>query len=266
VTFEREVSPEDFDDVLAELTDGTAPHVAIVVPDGVSWTLPAYELALLTAAWAERHHPDRTCVTIVTHERAPVAGFGTVVSDAVRELLEHERIALRCGVHPDVMTPTALRIGGAWLSADRIVSLPLLSGPRIPGLPADSHGFIPVDALGRVQDLEGVYAAGDSGTFAIKQGGLAAQQGEAVATHIAAVAGADIEPRPFEPVLRGVLMTGQGPRFLRAELRDVESTSTISSEPLWWPPSRIASHWLGPYLAHLSSDASLASTPGVRPA
>ena len=36
VTFEREVSPEDFDDVLAELTDGTAPHVAIVVPDGVS--------------------------------------------------------------------------------------------------------------------------------------------------------------------------------------------------------------------------------------
>ena len=40
VTFERELSPEDFDEVLADLTDGMAPRVAIIVPDGVSGRCP----------------------------------------------------------------------------------------------------------------------------------------------------------------------------------------------------------------------------------
>src|SRR3954452_4625674 len=57
VTFDREMAPEDFDEALADLGEGLAPHVAVVVPDGVVWTLPAYEVALLTAAWGERRHP-----------------------------------------------------------------------------------------------------------------------------------------------------------------------------------------------------------------
>jgi sulfide:quinone oxidoreductase len=254
-TFERELSPEDFDSVLDDLSGGMAPHVAIVVPDGVSWTLPAYELALMTAAWAEHAHPDRTCVTVITHEPGPLALFGATVSAGVRGMLESQRIALRCGVHPDVITPTALRLGGSWLQADRIVSLPLLSGPRLHGLPADVHGFIPCDALGRVDRVDDVYAAGDCTTFPIKQGGLAAQQADAVASDLAARAGgADVPPRLRRPVLRGLLMTSEGARYLRAELDDPGGTSTFAHEPLWWPPSKIATRWLAPYLARLDVD------------
>ncbi|HEX5924010.1 MAG TPA: FAD-dependent oxidoreductase [Baekduia sp.] len=254
VTFERELSPEGFDDVLADLTDGMAPRVAIIVPDGVSWSMPAYELALLTAAWAQRAHPDQTCVTLVTHEEAPLAAFGSRVSAEVAGLLETERVVVRCGVHPDVVTPTALRVGGTWMEADRIVSLPHLAGPRLAGLPADMHGFIPSDGLGRVEGEPDVYVAGDCGTFPIKQGGIAAQQAVVAVRDIAARAGADVAPQELEPVLRAVFLTREGPRYLRAELADVEQTSTFSFEPLWWPPSKVASHWLGPYIARMNLD------------
>ena len=63
-----------------------------------------------------------------------------------------------------------------------------------------------------------VYAAGDITTFTVKQGGIAAQQAEAAAEAIAAAAGVEIEPRPFRPVLRGLLLTGDGPRYLHGEL------------------------------------------------
>jgi hypothetical protein len=52
-------------------------------------------------------------------------------------------------------------------------------------------------------------------------------------------------------VLRAVLLTRHGPRFLRADLGDPAATSTFSAEPLWWPPSKVASRWLGPYLARM---------------
>jgi sulfide:quinone oxidoreductase len=83
--------------------------------------------------------------------------------------------------------------------------------------------------------------------FPIKQGGLAAQQADAAAESIAALAGASIEPRPFKPVLRGLLLTGLSPRFLRAGVLD--DTSTVDMEPLWWPPGKIAGRYLAPFLA-----------------
>jgi sulfide:quinone oxidoreductase len=258
VTFDRELSPEDFDDVLFDVEDGLAPRIAIVVPDGVSWTLPAYELAMLLAAYAERRRPGASVVTVLTHEAEPLAVFGTTVARAVGTMLGEARVALRSGVHPDVVTPTAMRAGGAWMEADRIVSLPRVSGPHVHGLPSDVHGFIPTDDFGRVPGLDDVYAAGDGTTQPIKQGGLAAQQAVVAATHIAARAGADVEPQPLRPVLRAVLPTVAGPRYLRAELDDPERTSTIAGEPLWWPPTKIASRWLAPLLARLESDAHTA--------
>ena len=63
-----------------------------------------------------------------------------------------------------------------------------------------------------------VWAAGDAIAFPIKQGGLAAQQADAAAEAIAAEAGADIAPQPFRPVLRGVLLTGRGRRWIRRDL------------------------------------------------
>ena len=253
-SFEREHSPEDFDDVLRDLDEGFVPTVAIVVPDGISWPLPAYELAMLTVSWADQHLDGRVQVTLVTPEPAPLSLFGTQASDAVRELLAEEGVEVRCNAVADVVSSTALRVDGTWMDAERIVSLPRLTGPRISGLPCDTHGFLEVDAFGRVQGVDDVYAAGDGTTIEIKQGGLAAQQADVAATHIAERAGADVEAHPLEPVLRGLLVARQGPCFLRAELRDVEATSAFSREALWWPPSKIASRWLAPHLAYLESE------------
>jgi sulfide:quinone oxidoreductase len=66
--------------------------------------------------------------------------------------------------------------------------------------------------------LDDVFAAGDVTAFPVKQGGLAAQQAEAAAATIAAATGADVQPRPFRPVLRGLVLTGGSPQYLRAEL------------------------------------------------
>ena len=54
----------------ADLTDGIAPRIAIIVPDTVSWTLPAYEIAFMTAAMA----------AVVAASPAPLTPSGLVVA------------------------------------------------------------------------------------------------------------------------------------------------------------------------------------------
>src|SRR5256885_16736600 len=56
ITFDREHDAAEFDELLADVDARLAPHVAIVVPEHVGWTLPAYELALSTAAYGRRPH------------------------------------------------------------------------------------------------------------------------------------------------------------------------------------------------------------------
>jgi sulfide:quinone oxidoreductase len=132
------------------------------------------------------------------------------------------------------------------------VALPRLAGVPIDGLPATRDGLIRTDAFGRVENLVDVYAAGDITAFPAKQGGIAAEQADAVAEMLASEAGADVTPRPFEPVLRGVLMTGKEDRFLRAELAGGRgSTGAADSRALWWPPAKVAGRYLAPYLAAL---------------
>jgi sulfide:quinone oxidoreductase len=159
-----------------------------------------------------------------------------------------------------------LLAGGAEVFADRVITLPVLEGPRLSGLPHDQHGFIPVDKFGRVSDAEYVFAAGDVTAFPLKQGGLAAQQADAVAGAIAALAGAAVTPEPFRPVLRGLLLTGGAPLYLRAEPQRLAREATVAIEApwahrpsrdasaaagqaLWWPPAKIAGRYLAPYLA-----------------
>jgi sulfide:quinone oxidoreductase len=82
----------------------------------------------------------------------------------------------------------------------------------------------------------------------IKQGGLAAQQAEAAASDIAAAAGLLVEPRPFRPVVRGALLTGEEPVFLRADVAG-GGEGQMARSPMWWPPLKVAAPRLGPYLA-----------------
>lgn len=264
IAFDRELQPEDFDDVLADLDEGLAPRIAFVVPDGVHWTLPAYELAILTADRAQQHPGGDESVLIVTHEPAPLAAFGAAASAEVARVLDRYNVAVHAGAHADVVTATAMRAGGHWVEADRIVSLPRYSGRRLPGVPSDGDGFIPVEPDGRVRGLDNVYAAGDGADVPMKQGGLAAQQADAIAAHIAARVGAGSGPLPMRRVLRGLLRTPEGPLFLRSELHDPDGTSAVAPEPLWWPPSKIASRRLAPHLAQLDTERRLGQTALAR--
>jgi sulfide:quinone oxidoreductase len=102
-----------------------------------------------------------------------------------------------------------------------------------------------------------VFAAGDATTFPVKQGGLAAQQADAVAETIAASVGINIVPRPFRPVLRGMLLTGGRAWYMRADISGGASTdSMISSAPLWWPPNKLCGRYLAPFLSSRVGDAA----------
>jgi sulfide:quinone oxidoreductase len=249
ITFSGARTASDVRRLLHEAESGAIGRLAFAVPAGVTWSLPAYELALMSAAdLAEKE--AATTISIVTPEPRPVDAFGAQASSAVAEML-----ALR-GI--DFHSATAMRVDpgelvleqGAPIPADAVVALPQLLAPEIEGLPADGEGFVPIDEHGRVQGLPGVYAAGDATDFPLKQGGIATQQADAAAEAIAAEHGFDVEPAPFRPVLRGLLLTGRAPRYLRAEvLSGRASRSSVEEEALWWPPAKIAGRRLGPFLA-----------------
>src|SRR5215218_3429881 len=72
--------PGSFEEILADVRSDFAVDVTVVGPRGVRWSLPAYELALMTAAWSEA---SDVAVRLVTHEAAPLDVFGPEASDAV---------------------------------------------------------------------------------------------------------------------------------------------------------------------------------------
>jgi sulfide:quinone oxidoreductase len=114
-------------------------------------------------------------------------------------------------------------------------------------VPHDDQGFVATDEYARVRGLTDVYAAGDLTQFPLKQGGIATQQADVAAASIANDAGAALTPEPFRPVLRGLLLTGFVPRFLRAEATGAHSV--VDTDPLWWPPAKIVGRYLTPFLA-----------------
>jgi sulfide:quinone oxidoreductase len=243
--------------LLGELESGIADELVFALPPRAGWPLPLYELALMTSAYLAQRGGGEPLLTIATSESRPLELFGARASAAVRDLLERRGIGLSCSCYPVEVDDAGLRIvPRAHLSADRVVATPRLEGPPIEGVPTDDEGFIPADPFGRVLGLEdaGVYAAGDATAFPVKQGGLAAQQADAAAELIAAEADAPVDPTPFRPVLRGLLLTGSEPSYLRAEISGGRGeTSVTDAEPLWWPPGKIAGKYLAPHLASLGS-------------
>lgn len=252
LTFRGPAEVDALRELLGEVERGEVKRVVFAVPSGTVWPLPLYEIALLAATQLESSRPEAS-LELVTSEPAPLALFGTQASEAVGALLDERGIAVRTSAYAVEVTGGGLAtVRGGTVAADRVVALPRLVGPEIEGVPRDRAGFVPTDPHGQVRGLPDVYAAGDVTTFPIKQGGLAAQQADAAAETIAATAGADREPRAFEPVLRALLLTGRGPAFLRVELGGGHGqSSTASDEPLWWPPAKIVGRHLAPFLAEL---------------
>lgn len=233
-------------------------RLAFVKPPGATWPLPLYDLVLLTAAECAAHERSDVQLSLVTPEEEPLGVFGHTASAAIGRLLEQSGVTLHTGSYGEPSRPGWLDIspGERGMRVDRVVTEPRLAGPRLRGVPCDHDGFIRTDAHGRVPDLEGAFAAGDATSFPVKQGGLAAQQADAVAEAIAASVGVDIDPQPFRPVLRGLLLTGALPRYLRADISGgAGDDSTISEQALWWPPDKLAGRYLAPYLSSQVGDA-----------
>jgi sulfide:quinone oxidoreductase len=267
LTFRGPADIEAIESVLHDLGSGKATSLALVIPWGATYPLPAYELALLAASQLARLGVDGVEIRVVTPEAEPLQVFGPAASEAIRELLADRGVELETSAYATEVADGVLRLlpEGA-VEADRIVALARLVGAPIGGIPQTVHGFVPVDDRCRVHGIADVYAAGDITSFPVKQGGIATQQADVAAEAIAAAAGADVDPAPFRPVLHGVLLTGDGSRYLRRELAaDPAVEPTASPEPLWWPPAKIVGRHLAPFLAaHVGEAApSLPEIPGA---
>jgi sulfide:quinone oxidoreductase len=239
--------------LLEEIDSGAARSLAFVVPRP-AWPLPAYELALLVAERA-RERSTELNVSIITAEQRPLGVFGEAVSTAVSELLREAGVTLIVEsrvTHFDA--GVVVNPGHRELRFDHVIAVPRLAGPAIGGLPADAAGFIPVTPRGQVMGVERVYAAGDATNFPVKWGGFAAQQADAAAASIAALAGAKVSPQPFEGVVHGLLLGGRNQRRLYFSATITEGSgrdSRISDKPTATPDAKISAQYLGPYLDDL---------------
>ena len=254
LTWTPESDADVYGGLLADLEAGYSKRVAFVVPDGVYWPLPAYELALMTAWDAYGMGQDDIEITVFTHERAPLDIFGPNASAALAKDLAEAHVGVQTGAHVTESDEGIFAdAGGQSLNGWRVVALPRAVGHPVHGLHSDARGFLPTDRFGSVPGTEAVWAAGDAAAFPIKQGGLAAQQADVVARSIAARAGADVEPLPYRPVLRGVMLTGRGRAWMRRDLAGHDDAGDVARHALFWPPTKIAGRYLAPYLSALDN-------------
>jgi sulfide:quinone oxidoreductase len=77
-----------------------------------------------------------------------------------------------------------------------------------------------------------------------------------------------MEPVAFEPILRGLLWTDRGNRFLRSEVGgggDESAGVTAEHDPLWWPPGKVAGRFLAPFLTGMEPGRELVDRAAAVP-
>lgn len=246
LTYMGSTSAAELEQLAGALESGAVRSVAVIVPPGNGWTLPAYELAMLLA-----DRSPAAAITLLTPEPAALYAFGPHAGFAIGRLLAERQVSLRTNVFAEPAGNGALRLmpGDERLTADRIVALPSALAPAVEGLPADGDGFVVVDQTQRVRGTDGLYAIGDCTAFPIKQGGLAAEQADVAAADLARALGADIAPQRFRPVMRGKLVAGPDAVFLRNPALGGDGEGVIRRDELWRPPAKIWGHYLPQWLA-----------------
>jgi sulfide:quinone oxidoreductase len=248
--FSGEEERRRFAELLTTLGRRGKKRLAFVVPRAASWSIAAYELALLTAAERDARRLEGLEITLVTHEAAPLDLFGSATSQLVAARLEEAGVSVRLSSLVDRFEAGQLHLqANGSVAADAAVALPGLEVPALPGLPQRQHGFVQTDTAMHVEGLEAVWAAGDATWFPIKQGGLAAQQADVAARSIAARAGAHVPIEAFQPVLRAALITGGTPEFFRTSLAGGQAGIATVGHALWWPPAKLAGKYLAPYIS-----------------
>ena len=230
---------EALDCMLDELLSGSIASIAFAVPRRLRWTLPTYELALTTARRARAAGVTGAKLSLVTYEGRAVELLGADAEQAITARLAAADIELVTEREPVAFAEGSLVLNPEGsVAVDRAVSLPVVEGPRIGGLPRDADGFLPVDAFGRVQGAQRIWAAGEVTSFPVRQAGIAAQQALVVAASIAAEAGVTVTTEPFRPVLRGLL---------RSEHQEAANGNGAAST-LWWPPEQLAGEHLSAHI------------------
>jgi sulfide:quinone oxidoreductase len=243
--------------VVRRLRSGRLRDAVFTMPGGNSWALPLYELALLARSVLAKSGIEDARLTVVTPEEAPLQLFGRAVGEQMTSLLGERGIELVAGAHPVGFEGGRLEIApGEPIETEAVIALPRLEGRRIDGVPYGEDGFVAVGKHCEVVGMGRVFAAGDVTSFPVKQGGIAAQQADAAAAAVAAATGCEIEPAPFDPVLRGVLWTGAEPRYLYGRPTGGHGeVARLGETPPWGAgDGKIVSRYLTPFLAAIAAE------------
>jgi sulfide:quinone oxidoreductase len=262
LTLEENSIREQLAGFVRSIDNGKLRSVAFVVPSLPIWSLPAYELALMTANRSRARGHD-VGVLLVTPEDWPLAALGVNANAEVADLLS------AAGITTITSATCQIRESGridlyplrSSIVVDQIIALPELYAPSLPGVPTSAEGgFVTVDSQCAVHGLNCAYAAGDITDTPVKHMGLAADQADVAAQAIAAMAGAPLEPRPLRPALHVVLLGAEEPLFIRSQMLGEHGIDLeLSREPLWHPAEKLNSEYLGPVLADI--DAVRAAPP-----
>jgi sulfide:quinone oxidoreductase len=233
-TFRGPADDERVASIVRRAGRGDVTRVTLAIPTSRTWPLPIYELA-----FGLRGITD-TPITVATVEHAAGAVLGPAGSAYVTSLLRSRDI--------DLVT----EVGFDRFTGDVTIAAPELRASRIHGIPADDDGFVPTNGYGAVVGVQGVYAAGDVTSSAVKHGSLAAGQADTVAETVAAAAGAAVAPTPFKPILRARIACGEESVYVRRDLEDPRDEGLVSRDPLWSPPAKIFAPYLAPALAGIA--------------
>ena len=250
LTFGEDPAERKLHGLLADLEQGYVHSVAFVVPGEAAWTLPLYEIALMTARQTWGMGMDGVRFTLVTPEERPLAMFGEPASEAVAQMLSDEGIEFVGSSYPTVGRGYVIADpGGRRIDVDRVVSLPVLDGLRLAGVPADARRIHPrrrprararpagrlrrgrrhqlPDQAGRPRDAAGRRrGAGDRG-----RGRRATSSPSRSARSCAAC---------FSPAATTATCATPSPA--------AGARARSSGRTLWWPPTKIAGQYLSGYL------------------
>jgi sulfide:quinone oxidoreductase len=245
--------------LLRDIEEGYSKRLAIVVPPGAVWPLPAYELALMTAGEARAMGHEDVEIIVVTPEPVPLTLFGGEASAALADELVQAGVQLRTGSLARMeLGRLVLEPGGEPLDVQRVFSVPRLAGPALVGLPSDTEAFILAGDDGRVTGCERTWAAGDGVQSPVKFGGLATHQARVAVTSMLRAAGFADLPDPGEPVLQGRLLVGG------ARSRRLRGRGDGVAAPLWWPSGKVAGRYLPRWLAEHGLAPQGAQEPPAR--
>src|SRR5919199_1131986 len=109
ITFQGSTDAPAVRRMLDDAATRLRPRIVFAVGPGLSWPLPLYELALLTAGEL-RDRGVRAEVTLATPEAAPLELFGVRAGEVVGRLLDEQDIKVVCGVQPTAVADGALEL------------------------------------------------------------------------------------------------------------------------------------------------------------